>query len=136
MEERYRLYFERQYDGLSFGRLPYPLGPVSMLSLLDEIPQNRWRPDARYFLATNVLEMVIAPIELAGPPRMERRQFLEYMQEDVRRLALESETVARERGRDYVSGTSVAIALGRLAEDLLTTSLNVWGPEERGEARS
>lgn len=104
--------------------------------LFDRIPR-RWRSDARYFLAKNVIDMILEPYdeigkEPRGPDRSE--EISELVLRDVDDLVRHSEQISKERGRRYVSATSVAIALGRLAPELKTTSLQIWGPaDERPE---
>lgn len=94
-----------------------------------QLPKD-WRSDARYFLISNVVHMVVAPVQtvegLAGVLRTEFRGALEA---DLHQIVRRAEIVAKERGRSYVSATSVSIALGQVAEKLETSSLQIWGPE-------
>ena len=126
----------REYEGyfaIKYRRLER-YGPYYDV-IFEQIPR-RWRSDARYFLAKNVIDMVVEPYNDIGdePRGPVREEISELLREDVKKLVRHSEQIAKERERSYVSATSVAIALGRLAPELKTTSLQIWGPtDERSE---
>jgi hypothetical protein len=103
--------------------------PVS--DLFDLIPKN-WRSDARFFLAINMIEMVLQPVAEVSRSEILRPddEFWPLITADIKQLVERAEQIAEKRGRRYVSGTSVAIALGQLAEKLKTTSLQIWGPDD------
>ena len=139
MRREYESYFAEQFRKLrrSYSRrfrgAPiYP--PYLTEALLARIPKS-WRSDARFFLASNMLEMVVAPYDdIEGPDvdLLPGGRVWELIFQDLDKLISESERIANERGRAYVSGTSVAVALGRMVETLRTTSLQIWGPEDSG----
>ncbi len=111
----------------STGRSGFRFGPYR--DLFAEVPQD-WRSDARFFLINNMIEMVIAPYEYASRQSLlPTRDAAALVHADLRTLVKLSEEEARKRDRPYVSATSVAIALGRVADRLETTSLQIWGPE-------
>lgn len=105
--------------------------PGSLEKLVKDLTPKYWRDDARLFLTVNLIVMVVAPYVQAHPsdsrPSVELLPLLEKDIEAVRRRA---DRFAVERGRSYVSATSVSMALGELAPDLATTSLQIWGPGE------
>ncbi len=53
--------------------------------------------------------------------------FLSALEADVNSLIALSESLSKERERSYVSSTSVAIAIGKLAPELRTSSFQFWG---------
>jgi hypothetical protein len=135
MRNEYDDYFSQRYRNLKrqarlgrFRNFDFP--PFFLDDLLNRIPIE-WRSDARFFLANNMVEMIVKPYYNA---KIDRRPLPPYPQawnlvfDDLEKLISVSEQVAAERNRSYVSATSVAVALGQLAEKLLTTSLQIWGP--------
>jgi hypothetical protein len=120
----YADHFNDQLAGLE--RDPGPPGFVAR-----QVPEY-WRPDARVFLIANLMHMVVNPILSVPGPIADG--LLPLLAEDIAAIRALSEAIASQRGRDYVSATSVAIALGQLAPDLATTALQVWGPEEPNPA--
>ena len=128
MLRAYGNYFEKQigdYQSVSSPRNP------TVLALAQEIPNRGWRPDARYFLARNMYEMIIRPYRSVKRTRTIGSQLdiWPLVQEDLLDVISLSEKIAESRGRGYVSSTSVLIALGEMAENLRTSSLQIWGPE-------
>jgi hypothetical protein len=103
-----------------------------MAFVLAQIPES-WRPDARYFLARNIELMVLAPLRavkrtgVAAVPALE--EVFPVVSRDIMRIVALSEATSARRDREYVSATSVAVALGQLAPDLESTSFQIWGPD-------
>jgi hypothetical protein len=134
MKREFEEYFAERFRYLRRGRGParriYP--PFLTEELLSRIPKQ-WRSDARYFLASNMLNMVVFPYdEVEGPDvdLLPGGKAWELIFNDLLELIQKSESTARERDRSYVSATSVAIALGEMSENLRTTSLRIWGSED------
>lgn len=138
MEQWYGGYFESQYssfpgrDSSFVGRSSQYLGLYSIYyDIFNDIPRN-WRQDAKFFLLLNVMELVVKPyishhLQMSDD---EYANFRELVLNDLNRIVETSQAIAKERNKSYTSATSVAVALGRLAPDLKTTSLQVWGPKE------
>ena len=133
MRREFEEYFSDRFRYLRRSRrgtgLVYP--PFLTDELLSLIPKN-WRADARFFLASNMLNMVVFPYDQVEGPDIELLpdgRVWELIFRDLSDLIEQSEAVSRNRDRGYVSATSVAIALGGMAEKLRTTSLRIWGPE-------
>ena len=100
-------------------------GPLGFVA--QQVPDH-WRPDARMFLISNLMNMVVDPVlQVPGPTA---DGLFPLLAQDIAAIRVLSEAISAQRGRGYVSATSVAIALGQLAPDLATTALQVWGPEE------
>lgn len=117
-------YWRRRYD-------PEPIYPFFYV-VIDRIPEE-WRADAKFFLASNMLEMVLAPydaVERRADALFPGDAVWKLIIEDLDALIARSEEISKSRGRSYVSSTSVAVALGELAEKLQTNSLQIWGPSE------
>lgn len=124
----YRDYFQdqlRQLVGLGF-----PSAPGLPQALLANL-SPRWRVDGVYFLLASANAMIVQPYTRVAADRpVEATPLWGLLHEDFQRIATRAEQVAEQRGRPYVSATSVTIALGQLADNLATTSLQIWGPEE------
>jgi hypothetical protein len=103
----------------------------ALIQLIIQTAQG-WRSDAIYFLASNISSMVLQPYARAAGIRSVHQllnsEAWDAIQRDVEAIAGLANEVAVERDRDYVSATSVAVALGRLAPSLRTTALHIWGP--------
>jgi hypothetical protein len=150
MRPEYERYFRdlTDYDiefrssrGFSFGRPiePFARGgyyPRSLVvNLLELIPEN-WRSDARFYLANNMIEMVLEPyarVSQRPAALMPDGDVWPLITDDIKQIVDQAEKIALQRDRQYVSATSVAIALGKLAENLKTTSLQIWGPGDEEE---
>jgi len=90
---------------------------------------DHWRSDAQVFLLSSIVNMVVAPFMSVNPSRsLQDTPLWPPLREDVATLIERAEAISRDRERDYVSATSVAIALGQLAPSLQTTGLQIWGP--------
>ncbi|MFN7106773.1 MAG: hypothetical protein ACK4MY_00995 [Brevundimonas sp.] len=131
MLDAYNDYFEDRLDRL---RGTNVIGDF----ILRSIPVY-WRSDARYFLFSNLMDMVVRPVAAVRP--QDRDSLFGYLEADIGKIREMSEDIAGLRGRDYVSATSVSMALGRLAPDLATTALQIWGrtasapdPESQAQA--
>ena len=101
-----------------------------MLELIRVSPG--WRVDASYFLIWNLYLMIFDPLKtvrgMPGFGEVIQSDDASLIIQDVEFIRSNAEGVSRSRGRDYVSATSVAIALGGIAEELQTTKLQIWGP--------
>lgn len=135
MRREYHGYFAVQFRNLRRphgGRLDgIEYLPDLIDSLCAKIPSH-WRSDARFFLANNMLEMVALPYDAIDGPDgalAADGSVGQLIVKDWDMLIETSNQVAKERDRGYVSATSVAIALGRAAANLATTSLQIWGPD-------
>lgn len=140
MRAIYEAYFRRREQSLGGRGFPWQddlsltISPPALAPLLRTIPST-WRSDARYFLARNIYEMVIAPYLYADGPSyadVDELEIWPLIKDDIRDISRVAEDLAADRKRDYVSATTVVMALGRLAPDLRTTSLQIWGPRTRG----
>ena len=98
--------------------------------------RRNWRSDAYYFLIYNAYMMIIAPTKQR---RRRPQDFLELgiserlanlLKEDLRLVADTAERIAKMRNREFVTSTSVSIALGEVAEELKTSEFQIWGPDE------
>lgn len=129
MNPIYAGHFRAEFQALSGKILPGRQHEIIQM-VMDRIPQS-WRADASYFLTKNIELMITRPFFQSGPPPFPVNSVnLQTLVElDVDRIIAAAEEEARLRGRPYVSATSVARALGRLADNLETTSLQIWGPE-------
>lgn len=133
MRPEFAAYFAERFRDLRRSRrVPDRIYPPFLTDeLLSRIPID-WRSDARYFLASNMLSMVILPYDQVEGPDIELLpggMAWEMAFSDLSDLIARTEEIARRRGRGYVSATSVAVALGDMVEGLRTTSLRIWGPE-------
>jgi hypothetical protein len=118
------------YDQFFQSQLQRARGPDGFVdpNLAALIPEN-WRSDAQVFLLSNILTMVVAPFMSASPSgALLETSLWSPLREDVATIVERAEAVSRDRERGYVSATSVAIAVGQLAPELLTTGLQIWGP--------
>lgn len=153
MLSEYRRFFERRTNG----RAGMPRVTKKRIAIYNSWIDDakEWEPDARYFLIYNLHLMLIAPIQSqhsgfqlqARPPflsdspfegdgpfegreRFDAEQFLADLAADVDQIIREADDIARSRDRRYVSSTSVAMALGKLAPEMRTARWQVWGPRE------
>lgn len=120
-------------------RLAFPTyGSRRLKAIVDAIrPKGPWRVDAVYFLASNIDGMIVHPyttVRKVSVNRFFRSKEWDLVQHDIYAIVREAERVAQERERGYVSGTSVAVALGNLASELQSTGLQIWGPSEKSDA--
>ncbi len=53
--------------------------------------------------------------------------------DDLGLIGMRAAEIAKERGRAYVSATTVAMALGDLAENLKINAFQIWGPKDDDE---
>ena len=97
----------------------------------ENVPQH-WRPDAQLFLISNLMIMVVEPVIAAR--NVEADDFVPLLLQDIAAIIALSEVISAQRDREYISATSVAMALGQLAPELATTALQVWGPDEPSPA--
>ena len=105
--------------------------PGSLDKFIKDLTPEYWRDDARLFLTLNLIGMVVAPYVQAHPSGSPKLgELLPVLEKDVEAIRRRADRFAAERGRSYVSATSVSMALGELAPDLATTSLQIWGPGE------
>ena len=146
MREPYRRYFRTLLEFGDFrpyfrgrGRPYFARIPIDQLlfrdRILSQIPKN-WRDDAKYFLTTNVEMMVVFPylsVNESGKAIAQDDRLWSLITEDIDRIKARAEEVAKDRGRSYVSATSVAKAIGELVESLATTSLQIWGPADEDD---
>ena len=95
------------------------------------VPQH-WRPDAQLFLISNLMNMVVEPV--IEVRRVEAEDLVPLLLQDIAAIIALSEAISAQRDREYISATSVAVALGQLAPQLATTALRVWGPDEPSPA--
>ena len=132
MEDAYNQYF----FGILVGEKAAPrLTRGGLRFILSIMPVgDKWRSDAVYFLAWSLYVMILEPLRsVQGFKSIQSvRHFKDWqlIQEDIGIIVNKAEKVSGERDRDYVSATSVAIALGAVAEHLRTTSLQIWGPRD------
>lgn len=120
MLTEYDAYFQRRWAALT----------ENMDQNLVKLIPDQWRSDAKFFLIGNVNAMVVAPYmtvnTVEGP--LSTSTIWRDLSDDVRNIVARAGQIALRRGRAYVSGTSVAMALGELAPHLKVTSFQIWGP--------
>jgi hypothetical protein len=130
MLQEYGEYFESMLDGPPFDRFGPPRRFIRIGSDEFRLPPQ-WREDARYFLDLNVNLMVVTPYMLVNkidPSQLRDTDLWRPLLDDFRLVTSSSEMVASRRGRDYVSATSVVMAMTEVADNLSTLSLRIWGP--------
>lgn len=159
MLREYRRFFERRVNS----RVGMPRVSKKRVAVYNTwiARADNWEPDARYFLIYNLHLMLIAPIESRhsgfrlgqrtsrfGEPvstgdgdvqaseKFDEDAFLIDLAADIDHIISASNEIAKSRDRSYVSSTSVAVALGRLAPELRTSRWQVWGPRESDYAVS
>lgn len=134
MDRDYEVFFQIRFRDLLDERLIYPRRPYSRryFRILDEISFGRsnWRSDARYFLLYNVIFILIDPIYHVRPEILSSDEFAKALDEDVTAISNRAEEIAKERGRERVSSTSLSKALGELVDDLRTNQFRIWGGDE------
>ncbi len=120
MREEYDTYFVNRLQG---DRKP-PRPTLDDLHLLEELigEKHNWRSDALYFFTFNIYLMVLHPLKTVNH-RPNLNNLLhsddgELIRQDIELIKSRSEYVSRARERQYVSATSVAIALGEVVEEL------------------
>ena len=131
MREEFMRYFDRRVRQMD---RPFLFGGKRdwVTHILELIPSH-WRSDARFFLAKNIEQMVVLPFYSGN--KIQRDYDLRLtdawplIEEDVNTIVDAAQLEADQREREYVSATTVAVALGQLAPFLKTTSLQIWGPE-------
>jgi len=139
MERAYSRYF---VERLESGWYAFPRIPSFWIKHIEAlIPgEGKWRSDARYFLVLNVYTMVLHPLltvrEIWNREEMLKSEQWGLLTQDVATIAKRSERIAERRGKRSISATSVAMALGQLAPNLKTTSLQIWGPRDLGSESS
>jgi hypothetical protein len=113
-------------------RLPEDLQREIVSVLADWYANFPLRADAAHFLTLNAIGMVIEPIFLAHggslPGSVNNAPLAETLRADIDKICWRAHEIAKARGRTYISATSVAIALGELADSLAITAFQIWGP--------
>ena len=88
------------------------------------------RPDATYFLANGINDLVIAPATTVvrfGQPIVDAETLEDMLQSDLRLLVKRAANVSTGRERHEISSTSAMIALGQVVEKLRINDLKIWG---------
>ena len=133
MDRRYQGYFDRLIDGKQglpeFSRSNFDY----VLELMGDRPN--WRSDAKYFLAYNSMFILFEPVITAGEPGIEPEKVANAFREDVELIDEVAQSIAREREKDYISSTTMAIAMGQVALELRTASFQIWGPNDDEQDR-
>lgn len=143
--------FERYFGLRVSSELSFPVLTRGRQNFIREYfqPPEYWRSDASYLLISTLHSMVMAPLSEANAEEMEREigdsegydipeqldgmpigqgMIIEALSADIESIIQLSDAIARSRGRDYVSSTSVVMALGLLAPELRMSSFQIWGP--------
>ena len=130
MRQDYGLYFDGQLSrGVPAGA-PQILRDAA-LDVMNLVPPY-WRSDARFFLVSSTMQMVVFPylqVE-GGKNSLRQSQLWQPLEADLTEIVSRAERIAQDRGRPYVSATSVVAALGQLAPQLQTTAFQIWGPNQ------
>lgn len=129
--------YERYFSGIVNGEVPVPLLDQPTLQRLREfVPADfveSLRPDAEYFLLQGFFFMVIHPIatvEYGGDIDSMISDYAEQIGADVSNVLDVANVVSEDRESDVISSTSAAIAVGMVAEQLQTGSVQIWGPRD------
>jgi hypothetical protein len=93
------------------------------------------RPDAVYFLANNILDMVFDPmrsarrrgLHLATTKPVSEDELFSDIHHDLPVIIESTRTVADERARSEISATSVIVGLARVIDRLRIDSTKLWG---------
>ena len=141
MDPQFGTYFSRRISG----QAQLPIAFAEEIHYLADMlgDQRGWREDAYYFLFYTVFIMLLAPLRGVGDPRYPgpftldgevvfAPELEEALRSDLLMVAELARIVAKERGREYISSTSVAMALGRVAGELKTSGFRIWGRSSEG----
>jgi len=126
MKQEYQVYFDEVVSQL--GDAPLLIDPdgFNIMNLIGDQPF--WRSDAYYYLYFNALHMLFGPLSVVEPQKLFEAEIRSAFKRDVISIAGRAKVIAKQRGRKYISSTTIAIALGQIAEELETISFQVWGP--------
>lgn len=104
-----------------------------VLQMLENVSSEiklRIRPDAIYFLANGISDLVVAPVVNVvrdGKTIVPIADLQELLPSDLWLILKTAVNVSMERGRSEISSTSAIIALGRVIEELKINDLKIWG---------
>ncbi len=131
-------HIERIYSDFLISRLDRDSGYRQIVRLIDEAShrhQISLRSDARYFLANNISEMIVYPMQFArdrgliletGRPATEA-ELNSYLATDLDVIISAALSVAGGRDPREISATSVIIGLGNVIDGLQINSAKLWG---------
>jgi hypothetical protein len=93
------------------------------------------RPDALYFLANNIIDMVVDPIIAAGERRLRletggpvtEEDLFSYIESDLPLIIESASSAATDRERQQISATSAIIGLGHVIDRLQINNTKLWG---------
>ena len=93
------------------------------------------RPDAVYFLANNIIDMVFNPmrtvaqreLRLANIEIASEEGLFSDIDNDLRAIIETTISVANERERSEISSASVIVGLGRVIDRLRINRTKLWG---------
>lgn len=133
--------YDKYFDDRVRRDAVFPLLSRERVAFIQEFlrPPPSWRSDAHAFMISNLHNMLLAPLAEAGGAAsptdtyvfrqtIDPSELYEALRADIGAIVALSAAISQVRNRDYVSATTVAIALGQLAPTLRTTSFQVWGP--------
>ena len=136
MDDYYYDYFKRRATGAE------GMPRISNLEVREirRLIGNRknWREDAYYFLIYNIHMMLIAPLRKQSGnqwARINNMNIQRMIRDDVDLIARTANRVSYKRRSRYVSSTSIAVALGLVADELKTSAVQVWGPKEKKDGK-
>jgi formyltetrahydrofolate synthetase len=103
--------------------------PDSIMKLVDAAAAtagvaDRLRPDARYFLTINLMQMVVLPVSQVGAPQDDANNILADVQADAITIL---RAAGEEQPNEEVSGHAVIDALSKSWDKLRTVARNIWG---------
>jgi hypothetical protein len=132
MDQQYRqAYLDLYRDFGSFPFLlprPYPPFHQEVIEIIDRVSadltsRKQVRVDAKYFLALNFTFMIVAPLEVAPPPR-EPGLLYSYIEQDARTII---EDAANRTTGEEITGGHIVESLGQRYRDLRIAAFNLWG---------
>jgi hypothetical protein len=93
------------------------------------------RPDAIYFLANNIVDIVFNPmlsatqrgLHLLTTKLVSEEELFHYIDHDLPTIIESTRTVADERERSEISAASVIVGLGRVIDHLHINNTKLWG---------
>lgn len=140
MKKEYEEYFDEAYQFSEvFPFPPFKLFDTDFRVIRKIVSENTgkerpliWRSDARLFLAVNFYHMVVAPYSHVSRPRLYLdNELTKIIKIDVEEICYIAEATAQERGKNYVSGSSVLVAVGKIVDYLKVTEMQFWGVQEQ-----
>ena len=107
---------------------------VEMVVNSGRLVELRLRPDATLFLANNMIDMIISPLQSAPEKYRWFNQggdftadLFKILADDMTAIVSVAADIARSRERDYISSTSALYAVARVLPELRINQVQLWG---------